>query len=160
MSSESFFSRLSRVFSGESHPPPPFVPAAPAVPAVEIDYESEHIPSGARDRIRRILACLTEVEAAMARETLPGFSGVDIVQLREQHLPKLVKSYIDIPEAHRAEIFRKTGKSASYVLNDSLDQMQQRIDDILRNLAQKDIDAFTNNTKFVGERYANSNPFD
>ena len=95
----------------------------------------------------------------MAREQIPGFTRVDVDQLREQHLPKLVKSYIDIPPAHRSEIFRKSGKSASYILNDSLDQMQHKIDEILRNLAQHDLDAFTNNTRFIGERYASNDPF-
>lgn len=159
MPRDNLFSRISRAFRSDATPEQA-VPAAPAVPPVMVDYEDESIPGSARDRVRRILACLAEVEAALSRETLPGFTGVDIIQMREEHLPRLIKSYIDIPDAHRAEIFRKTGKSASFILNDSLDQMQQRIDSILRSLAQKDIDAFTNNTRFVDERYAERNPFD
>lgn len=159
MSDDNIFGRLSRAFRSEPHQPAP-QPAPPALPAVVIDYEDDRIPDKARERVRRIMACLGEVQTALAREPMPGFSLVDIEQMRDEHLPKLIKSYIDIPEAHRAEIFRKTGKSASFILNDSLDQMQKRIDDLLRNLAQKDIDAFTNNTRFVGERYSNHNPFD
>jgi hypothetical protein len=160
MSNDSFLARIAKALRGDAQPSPPPTPPAPAAPPVQFDYEDDRIPVSAKDRIRRILACLHEVDTALAREDMPGFSRVDIDQMREQHLPKLVKSYIDIPEAHRSEIFRKTGKSASFVLNGSLDQMQARIDTILRNLAQKDIDAFTNNTRFVGERYSDSNPFD
>lgn len=159
MSSDSFIARIAKALRGEAQPAPSAQPPV-KVPPVTFDYEDERIPVSAKDRIRRILACLHEVEAALSREDVPAFTRIDIEQMRDEHLPKLVKSYIDIPEAHRSEIFRKTGKSASFVLNGSLDQMQARIDTILRNLAQKDIDAFTNNTRFVGERYSDSNPFD
>jgi hypothetical protein len=160
MSDDGIFSRIARALSGAPSPSLPPVPAAPAIPPVEIDYEDDRVPSGAKERIRRILACLVDAEKAMAREQIPGFTQVDVIQMREQHLPKLVKSYIDIPAEHRSEIFRKTGKSASFILNESLDQMQHKVDEILRNLAQHDIDAFTNNTKFIGQRYSDNNPFD
>ncbi|MEI6643727.1 MAG: hypothetical protein WCL10_16985 [Novosphingobium sp.] len=160
MSNNGFFTRIGKALRGEAPPSMPSAPAAPAVLPATIDYEDDRIPSSAKARIRRILAGLLEVENALLREDMPNFSRVDIDQMREQHLPKLVKSYIDIPEAHRAEIFRKTGKSASFILDDSLDQMQTRVDTILRSLAQKDIETFTNNTKFVGERYSTNNPFD
>lgn len=160
MSKDDLFSRIARVIAGEPAQPAPTVPAAPAVPPVIIDYEDDRIPEGARGKVRRILACLKEVEELMARESVEGFTRVDVEQMREQHLPKLVKSYIDIPPAHRSEIFRKTGKSASFILEDSLDQMQSKIDDIMRNLAQHDLDAFADNTRFIKERYTDSNPFD
>ncbi len=94
------------------------------------------------------------------REQVPSFSQVDTGLMRDVHLPKLIQSYIDIPVNHRGEIFRKTGKSASFLLGASLDRMQERVDEILRSLAQHDIDAFTNNTKFISERYSDDdNPF-
>lgn len=145
----------SRASDNEACP----VPASP-FPPLKIDYEDERIPSVAKVSIRRILACLQEVEAAMAREQVHGFSRVDLEQMREYHLPKLVKSYIDIPPASRGEIFRKTGKSASFILNESLEKMQAHVDEILKNLAQNDIDAFTNNIQFIGQRYNDQNdPF-
>ena len=162
----SIFEKLNRALFGVSPGPStttptnaPALPAAP-LPPVAIDYEDERVPATAKDRVRRILACLQEVELAMSRESIPGFSRIDVEQMRSHHLPKLVKSYIDIPAAHRSEIFRKTGKSASFILNESLDKMQGKIDEILRNLAQHDIDAFTQNTQFIGQRYADEdNPF-
>ncbi|RYG57821.1 MAG: hypothetical protein EON56_01520 [Alphaproteobacteria bacterium] len=125
-----------------------------------VDWEDERIPAPAKDRVRRILACLREIESEMARQEIPGFSKIDVEDMRDLHLPKLVLSYINIPAAHRSEIFRKTGKSASFVLNESLDQMQGKVDEIMRNLAQHDLDAFTNNTRFIGQRYSDQdNPF-
>lgn len=160
MSKDGFFSRIAKAFSGETVSPAQPTPAPSAIPPVEFDFEDERIPTGAKEKVRRILACLKEVDALMEREQAPGFTQTDIRQMREQHLPKLLRSYVDIPPAHRSEIFRKTGKSASFVLEDGLDQMQSRIDEIMRNLAQHDLDAFTDNTRFIKERYTSSNPFD
>ena len=155
-----FIDKLGKLFKPAVRPSGEPVPGIAPLPRVEMNYEDKAVPVGARERIRRILACLHEIESVMAREQIPGFSRIDVEQMRDQHLPALVKSYINIPPAHRSEIFRKTGKSASYILDESLDQMQAKIDEILRNLAQSDIDAFTNNTRFIGQRYADEdNPF-
>lgn len=160
MSNDGLFSRIVKAVTGS--PPAPMnppVPAAPAIPPVIIDYDDDRIPEPAKDKARRILACLKEVEELVAREPNASFSKVDIEQMRSHHLPKLLKSYIDIPPAHRSEFFRKHGKSASFILGESLDQMQGKVDDIMRNLAQHDIDAFTDNTRFIKERYTDTNPF-
>ncbi len=157
----SLLGRLGRFLNGgvaASPSPPVPAPTPPAAPP--FDYSDDRIPESAKAKITRILASIIDVETAMERESVPSFSRVDTNQMRDVHLPKLVQSYIDIPAVHRGEIFRKTGKSASFLLGQSLDTMQTRIDEILRNLAQHDLDAFTNNTKFIGQRYADDdNPF-
>lgn len=137
-------------------------PAAPTVPVVRkrgFDYSDARIPTGARGRIDAILASLDNVERMMDREQVQAVSRTEVELMREEHLPKLVKSYIDIPSAHRAEIFRKTGKSASFILQESLDAMQARIDEIARNLAQHDLDAFSSNAAFISRRYSDNDPF-
>lgn len=133
---------------------PPHAPPKPA-----FDYKDERIPNGARLKIAGILASLTQVEAMMDREQVQAVSRTEIELMQGEHLPKLVKSYIDIPPAHRAEIFRKTGKSASFILEESLDAMQGRIDEIARNLAQHDLDAFASNAAFINRRYSDNDPF-
>lgn len=134
--------------------------AAPgSATAPVIDFEDERIPESARDRIRRILACLREAEALMEREHLQASNRSEVELLRDEHLPKLVRSYVDIPPSHRAEIFRKTGKSASFILDESLDTIQARVDEILRHLAQHDLDAFENNAAFINRRYTADDPF-
>tara|TARA_B000000460_G_scaffold242924_1_gene211213 strand:- start:196 stop:900 length:705 start_codon:yes stop_codon:yes gene_type:complete len=118
------------------------------------------VPSGAQDRIRRILASLEGVQVAMSREEIPSFNRVDAEQMRDLHLPKLVKIYIDIPAAPRPEICTEQENRRVFRLNESLDQIKSKIDDILRNLAQHDIDAFTNNILFIVQKYLDSNgPF-
>ncbi len=157
------FDKLNRIFGPAANPagsPASAPPPAASPPAVHFDFEDERIPDAARVKIRRILACIEEVGKAMEREQVPGFSRIDMEQMRDIHLPKLAKSYIDIPTGYRSEIFRKTGKSASFILLESLDKMQAKMDEILKNLAQNDIDAFTENTQFIGQRYADDdNPF-
>ena len=160
MSNDGFFSRIVKAVTGASPTPmnPP-VPAAPAIPPLLIDFDDDRIPDAAKDKARRILACLKEAEDLVQRDPNASFRRFDFEQMRSHHLPKLLKSYMDIPPAHRSEIFRKTGKSASFILGESLDQMQSKVDDIMRNLAQHDIDAFTDNTRFIQERYTDTNPF-
>lgn len=154
------FDSIRKMFAAPepgADPAPAATPPAPRKPA--FDYDDKRVPTGARDRIRTILASLAEVEGMMDREQVQAVSRTEIELMRDEHLPKLVKSYIDIPSAHRAEIFRKTGKSASFILEESLDTMQSRIDEIARNLAQHDLDAFSSNAAFISRRYSDSDPF-
>jgi hypothetical protein len=134
-------------------------PPAPPAPPHGVDYDDDRVPAPARKKIEAILAALEEVGAMMDREQVQAVSRTEIELMRDEHLPKLVKSYIDIPPAHRAEIFRKTGKSASFILEESLDTMKGRIDEIARNLAQHDLDAFSSNAAFISRRYSDGDPF-
>lgn len=154
------FDSLRKMFAApepEGGPAPSAPPTAARKPA--FDYDDDRVPSGARDKIRTILSSLAAVEGMMDREQVQAVSRTEIELMRDEHLPKLVQSYIDIPAAHRAEIFRKTGKSASFILEESLGTMQTRIDEIARNLAQHDLDAFSSNAAFISRRYSDNDPF-
>lgn len=156
------FDSLRKMFAAPepaAGPAPAPSSPAPASRQPAFDYDDERIPAGARQKIAGILASLIEVEAMMDREQVQAVSRTEIELMQGEHLPKLVRSYIDIPAAHRAEIFRKTGKSASFILEESLDAMQGRIDEIARNLAQHDLDAFASNAAFISRRYSDSDPF-
>jgi len=154
------FDSLRKMFAA---PEPEVGPApaasSPPAPAHGVDYDDERVPTPARKKIETILAALGEVGKMMDREQVQAVSRTEIELMRDEHLPKLVKSYIDIPAAHRAEIFRKTGKSASFILEESLDTMKARIDEIARNQAQHDLDAFSSNAAFISRRYSDGDPF-
>jgi hypothetical protein len=154
---------LGRLFGGqEAAPANSRASAAPpaAPPPKAFNYDDERIPGSARQKALKILQSIEAVEKAMVREDVPSFSRVDTAQMRNVHLPQLIQSYIDVPTAHRDEIFKRTGKSASFHLSASLDKLQKRVDTMLRDLAEHDIAAFTNNTRFIDERYSNDdNPF-
>lgn len=119
-----------------------------------IDYRDDRIPQQARERVRTILVRLAEVEQALRREAAPHLSAIDVAQMRDAHLPTLIRSYVDIPAAHRSEIFRRTGRSASFVLMESLDQMLRHLDVTLHDLARHDIDAFTTNIRFIAQKFS------
>lgn len=152
------FDSIRKMFAAPEPGPGP-APAMPPPRKPAFDYEDQRIPTGARNKIAGILSSLGDVEGMMDREAVQAVSRTEIELMRDEHLPKLVKSYIDIPSAHRAEIFRKTGKSASFILEESLETMQARIDEIARNLAQHDLDAFSSNAAFISRRYSDSDPF-
>lgn len=152
---------LRRMFASDAPAPPPSSASVPKTKPKKpkFNYEDDRVPDSAQERIHRILACLTEAEDLMEREHLPSDKRSEVELMRDEHLPKLVSSYVDIPASHRSEIFRKTGKSASFILDESLDTMQSRIDEILRHLAQHDLDAFENNAAFINRRYTDNDPF-
>lgn len=153
---------LGRLFGGQEAAPvnnrAPVAPPAATPPA--FNYDDERIPQNAKAKALNILTSIEAVEKAMVREQVPSFSRVDTAQMRDVHLPQLLQSYIDVPLEHRDEIFKRTGKSASFHLGASLDKLQERVNTMLRDLAEHDIAAFTNNTRFIEERYSNDdNPF-
>ena len=159
----SIFRLLGRLFGGGDAAPVSNQEAAhtAAVPPPQaFNYDDGRIPQRAREQALKILQSIEDVEQAMVREQVPSFSRVDTAQMRDIHLPQLLQSYIDVPAFHRDEIFKRTGKSASFHLSASLDKLQGRVDTMLRDLAEHDLDAFTNNMRFINERYSNDdNPF-
>ena len=127
-------------------------PAAPARPVPPIDLDDERLPQTARDLARSIVARINSLHSGPADSALELAMLNELKMMRDEHLPKLLRSYIGIPAEHRKEIFRKSGRSASFLLMESLQKMQDRIESISLDLAQDDIDAFANNADFIGRR--------
>ncbi len=155
MSMSRYFQRLFGLQAkDDSDPRPATVPPAPELPpAPPFDYRDPRIPDASRDRIRTILALIAEIASGAANEEIFSPVIIEIHQISDVNLPALVKSYIEIPASHRAEIFRKTGRSASYLLNDALDKLRERLNAMSLSLAQGNIDAFTSTMRFIDMRY-------
>ncbi len=168
MTSSSFLDRLAGLFGGTAPVPAPGADPAPAAPSsspatppVGFDFDDERIPDASRDKVLIVRQLVEDVGKRAASGDIANATLLEIQRMHDVHLPQLLKSYIDIPAAHRSEIFRKTGKSASFVLNDGLDKMIERLRSLSRSLAQGDIDAFTDNLRFIEGRYGNDkSPFD
>jgi hypothetical protein len=126
--------------------------------APPFDLIDPRIPTASRARVARLVA-LTDEIAAAADTPLLAPAHTEARQTRLVHLPRLLQSYIDIPAAHRSELFRRTGQSASFVLNEGLDQMITRMEAISHSIAQDDIAAFTDNLHFIKARYGDRDPF-
>ena len=138
-------------------PPPAAVPAA-AAPVFDLD--DPRLPGPARASAKAIMAAIEAVLDSNHHSEFDRIVVGELVQMRTEHLPKLLRSYVDVPPQHRKEIFKNTGRSASFLLDDALRKMSGRVDKLSRDLAQNDLDAFANNAEFVSRRYgAIDDPF-
>lgn len=150
------FDWLSDMFGGgqgrsaEAAPHP--VPLPETSPII-VDYDDERIPDNCRPLIAQIRFLITDIEGRAAEQPIFCTKVIELKQMRDQHLPKMLLSYFDIPSHHRADIFRRTGKSASYMLNQSLSTMAARLDQMSKSMAQNNIDTFDQNMRFIEVRY-------
>jgi hypothetical protein len=138
--------------------PPPAAVRQPAAPT--IDLQDERIPESSRDRVALIMSLVGDLEERATRRGL-ATERKELERIGSVHLPRLLQSYVDIPPEHRAEVFRETGRSASFLLNERLDKMKERLDDISKMLARGNLNAFAENMRFIDLRYgSSSSPFD
>jgi hypothetical protein len=127
------------------------VPAPP--PAPRVDFDDQRLPEKARKEAKSIADMISRLMAQADQSAFDRIVLGELVQLRDEHLPKLLRSYIDVPAEYRKEIFKKTGRSASFVLEEALGKMRTRVEAMSRDLAQSELDAFANNADFVSRRY-------
>lgn len=164
MARPGFLQRLLAALGFRSEPPPP--PPAPPTPsprgpaAPTIDLQDERIPESSRDRVALIMSLVADLEERTARRGL-ATERKELERIGSVHLPRLLQSYVDIPPEHRAEVFRETGRSASFLLNERLDKMTSRLREISKMLARDNLDAFSTNMQFIDRHYDSSeSPFD
>ncbi|MEA3014750.1 MAG: hypothetical protein QOD42_3295 [Sphingomonadales bacterium] len=134
-------------------------PAASAAPAVDDTSCDDRLPDSSLAKVEEIRKMLGELDQR-ARERSLFDEKLELERLRGKHLPALLRSYADIPPEHRAEIFRETGRSASFLLNERLDKIHGRLEEMSRQLARGNLDAFSENIRFVDTKYGASSPFD
>jgi len=130
--------------------------ANPVVPVLEPD--DPRLPDTSRPRVARLLSLISDIEARSRGDALLISALTEVRQMRSSHLPQLITSYAEIPPEHRADIFRTTGRSASYNLNAALDRMIARLEALSRSMAQEDIDSFADNLRFIEQRYGRDDP--
>lgn len=162
MENPSILTRLKQLLTGESpaiDPAPPAPPPRPPAATASYDYNDPRTPDASQARIAAIRALMTEIER-QATLTDGGRDALEEARRIEQvYVPKLMTSYFAIPAAHRAEIFRATGKSASFQLNERLDTLHARLAAISQGFARGQIDTFAINLGFIDDRFRAS-PFE
>jgi len=152
-----FLDRLAEWLGGPARPVAPEAPATePARPAVS--PEDPRLPDASRPLVARLLSLIADIEARTQDDALMVSALTEVRQMRDSHLPRLIDSYAEIPATHRAEIFRQTGRSASYNLNQGFEKMIARLETLSRNLAQEDLDSFADNLRFIEHRYGKDEP--
>lgn len=151
------FNRLTGWLSGTA--PADTVPAVPLPStAPSVSAEDERLPDASRPLVARLLSLIADIEARTRDDALMVSALTEVRQMRDSHVPRLIESYAEIPASHRAEIFRQTGRSASYKLNQGFEKMIARLEVLSRNLAQEDIDSFADNLRFIEHRYGDDDP--
>jgi len=119
----------------------------------------DKLPTSSWERVVVIREQIGELERVTAARKMQVELD-ELGRIKSTHLPTLLKSYIEIPADHRAEVFRETGKSASFLLNDSLDKLLARLREIASQLAKGNITNFAENIRFVDLYYDQSkDPF-
>ncbi|WP_242151605.1 hypothetical protein [Sphingomonas sp. BAUL-RG-20F-R05-02] len=151
-----FLDKLAVWLNGPASPAPAPPRAEPPAPAVSAD--DPRLPDASRPLVARLLALIADIEARSQGDALMVSALTEVRQMRDSHLPRLIESYAEIPPAHRAEIFRQTGRSASYNLNQGFERMIERVETLSRTLAQGDLDSFADNLKFIETRYGKDDP--
>jgi hypothetical protein len=136
-------------------------PAAGALPGDPLGGDwKERIPQSSLKRVLAIRDAVRDLEQETASRGMQTELD-ELGRIKSTHLPRLIQSYIEIPEQHRADVFRETGRSASFLLNESLDKMLARLRDISSQLARGNITTFAENVRFVDLYYEQSKgPFD
>jgi hypothetical protein len=149
---------LRKLF-GEAEVPSP-APAVPPPVVVRFDLSDPRVPQLARGIAAQVLATIFTLTE---RDSNGEFDRVvlgELEQIRDEHLPKLLRSFVDIPAEHRKVIFKNTGRSASFLLEESLGKIAARVEALSRDLAQNEIEAFSSNTDFIARRYSDiEDPF-
>ncbi len=164
MTKRSLMDSLRGFFAGEPdeeevRPAP--TPGSPAPPAEAWDSNwKQRIPPSSLQRVLAIRDLVQDLEKETKQRAMQT-ELEELGRIKSTHLPRLIQSYIEIPEQHRADVFRETGKSASFLLNESLDKMLARLRDISSQLARGNITTFAENVRFVDLYYEESKgPFD
>jgi hypothetical protein len=117
------------------------------------DPEMPGLPNDARPLVRSINEMIIAIDRRIGDDVLGQPLIIEVEQLRDRHLPKLLRSYVEIPAENRREMFAKTGKSASVHLSDSLKAIRQRLEDISRDLSREHLDTFEDNARFITRTY-------
>lgn len=169
MTKRSLMDNLRAFFSGDDEASPAAPPrsstnagvpkAAPSADPLDSNWKQLI----AKSSLERVLSIRDLVRDLEKETTTRGMQTEldELCRIKGTHLPRLIQSYIEIPEQHRADVFRETGKSASFLLNESLDKMLARLRDISSQLAKGNITTFAENVRFVDLYYEQSKgPFD
>lgn len=157
----SLIEALRAFFAGDpaeedAAPPPPVVEGGDPLGS---DWK-QRIPQSSLQRVLSIRDLVQDLEKETAQRGMQTELD-ELGRVKGTHLPRLIQSYIEIPAQHRSDVFRETGKSASFLLNESLDKMLGRLRDISSQLARGNITTFAENVRFVDLYYEQAKgPFD
>lgn len=129
--------------------------------ALTLNYEDPRIPKAARPRLQALRALMSEIERQASKAHAGADALLEARRIERIYLPQLLQSYFDIGAAHRIQVFRETGKSASFLLNDRLDTLINQLTAVSEDFARGRISNFSKHLDFIDQRFdSRKSPFD
>lgn len=164
MATAKFFKTLKTLFAGGSRQDSveegvsvqATSPALNPPTSPRLDVDLSRVPATAKDRVTTIQTLIADLESRACSRGFTGSELAELTQIGTVYIPRLLQSYAHIPPKHRADIFRDTGRSASFLLVERLDKIIERLNHISRELARGHLDEFAENMRFIDLRYGSA----
>jgi hypothetical protein len=120
---------------------------------------NERVPPKCREAAQAILGEIETLRGRLAGRGPSDALVAEVESIRTRHLADAMTKYVEIPPEHRAEYFRRTGRSASFQLEETLGILSKRLQQVSVTLANERIDSFSNSNTFINEQFGDRDPF-
>lgn len=144
-------------------PPPPFHPAPPAssapnpapppTPPRPAPRPTSDLPASAQALVDRIRGKAELLLAYSSR--FPSYSQ-DLYLVRQtatEYLPRTIQAYLAVPPDRREQVMISTGKTPLQELNEQLELLDQKLNDIAEAVELRDLDRLLANRRFLEQRF-------
>jgi hypothetical protein len=112
-----------------------------------LDVQRRALPAPAAREVDRIMVQLDQLAPQLAKLDPGSAMAEDARRLMSDHLPRLVRSYADVPAQHRA------GTEATARFREGLRVVGEEIDRMTTTIARDSLDALEVEGRFLEQRY-------
>lgn len=138
---------------GDESPTHARVEQKQTAPPVGKPVQPDPLPGEARERIAQIQPLLDENIRRIGSDPASPQLAIEMKQMKDNHLPALIRAYEGIPPAHRRDRLPGTDVDATQRLCEGLDRMLARVRAVENEISRGSLDAFADNARFVAARY-------
>ncbi len=122
-------------------------PASPPKPVLPADIQMKV------DRIRTKAGTLQKAMAGVPKLSIDLYV---LHQITQDYLPKTLDAYLSIPARNLPGVVTPEGRTALQELQDQLELLDTKLDEIGRNLQTHDLDKLLANGRFLEDRFGHS----
>jgi hypothetical protein len=114
------------------------------------------LPHLTKDMAARLESIRASIGEVLPRLTGTDANGVDIFTVKEtvlRYLPETLANYIELPPVFRSTRALKDGKTARDLLGDQLALLDEKMHEVVANVAASDAQALLANGKFLEAKF-------
>lgn len=114
------------------------------------------LPHLTKDMARRLESIRASIGEVLPRLTDAGAHGADVFTVKEtvlRYLPETLANYIELPPVFRTTRALKDGKTARDLLGDQLALLDEKMHEVVANVAASDAQALLANGKFLEAKF-------